>query len=395
MSLEWYIVSKRTLYLLAASIIGVVGLVAGGYWLYHYLNRNVGNGPPVGNQSARFIQIEGKVKVKRANSTEFSTAHEDTVLEAGDTIQTQADAVARVQFIDGSSYTIKPDTTMVIKDNSLLADKNTHVQVSVDVGTINLATGEQSEGSSNVVQTRAASASVGRHTEASVAAGEKTEIRVARGSANIRTRTGESFPATANERFEIENTGKLALRETMVPVPTLRAPENQRYVRLERGQPNVINFNWGTVPQAKGYRIELATSAYFGGTVVASRDHLTAPTTVLEKLPPGAYYWHVRAYDEKEVPGQYSEPFKFTLIGSRANRTLNIVVDKHWSLGGNSFVIEGHSEPGVRVMVGNVVAHVEPDGAFRAFITLSRGTREVVIEVEDQDGNHGQKRFRL
>src|SRR5438067_1700203 len=157
-SLEWYIVSKRTLCLMAASIIGAAGLAVGGVWLYQYLNRNVGQSAPIGDQSARFIQIAGQVKVKRANSTEFSTAREDTVLEAGDTIQTQADSVARVQFIDGSSYTIKPDTTMVIKDNTLLADKNTRVQVAVDVGTINLATGEQAEGSTNVVQTRAASA---------------------------------------------------------------------------------------------------------------------------------------------------------------------------------------------------------------------------------------------
>ena len=90
--------------------------------------------------------------------------------------------------------------------------------VAVGVGTINLATGEQTAGSSNVVQTSSASARVGSHTEASVAAGERTEIRVARGSANIRTRTGESFDARANERFEIENNGKLARREVMLPV---------------------------------------------------------------------------------------------------------------------------------------------------------------------------------
>jgi hypothetical protein len=392
--LEWYVISKRTLYLIAASVLAAAGMVWGGWWLYQYLQNNIGNQVTVGRRSARFSQIEGKVKVKRANSTEFSTAREEMELEAGDTIQTQADSVARVQFVDGSSYTIKPDTTLVIKDNSLLADKNTSVHVAVDTGTINLATGEQSAGSSNVVQTTAASARVGGNTEASVAAGEKTEIRVTRGSANIRTRSGETYEAAANERFEIENSGKLARREMMLPVPALRVPDNQRYLRLERGQANAVQFQWGAVAQARGYRIELATSAYFGGTVVASRDRLTAPAVTFENLPPGAYYWRVRAYDEKEVPGQYSEPFKFTLIGGASSRALNITVVKQTPLGGNVFVIEGYTEPGARVKVGNVTARVESNGAFRAVVTLG-GARELLIEAEDQDGNRGQKRLRL
>ena len=394
MSLEWYTVSKRTLYLLVASIIGVVGLGWGGHWLYQYLNRSVGLARPAGRQSARFIQIEGKVKVKPANSTEFSTAREEMELEAGDTIQTQAGAVARVQFVDGSSYTIKPDTTLVIKDNALLADQTTRVHVAVGIGTINLATGEQTAGSSNVVQTSSASARVGSHTEASVAAGERTEIRVARGSANIRTRTGESFDARANERFEIENNGKLARREVMLPVPELRAPDNQRLIRVGRGQPGAISFSWGAVAQARGYRIEIATSAYFGDTVVASRDRLSSPAAVFDNLPPGSYYWRVRAHDGAGE-GEFSEPFKFTLVGVAAGRPLNVSVTKQTPLGGNSFLIEGQSEPGVRVKVGGVVARSEPNGGFRAFVTLSDGAREVLIEAEDQDGNTGQKRVRL
>ena len=47
------------------------------------------------------------------------------------------------------------------------------------------------------------------------------------------------------------------------------------------------------------------------------------------------------------------------------------------------------------VKVGNVTARVEPNGAFRAFVTLGHGVREVLIEVEDQDGNRGQKKLRL
>ncbi len=395
LSLEWYTISKRTLYLLVASLLGVAGLIGGGLGLYRYLNRQLKTEAQVWRQKARFTQIEGRVLVKRANSTEFITAREEMELEAGDTVQTQGKSLARVQFVDGSSYTIKPDTTLVIKDNILLSDKTTRVHVAVGIGTINLATGEQSAGSSNVVQTEQASARVGSHTEASVAAGERTEIRITRGSANVQTRAGESFAARSNELFEVTSDGRLARHERMLPAPTLLAPENQRYLQLGQSRTGTVTFQWTAIPQAHSYQIEIATSAYFGDTVRASRHHQTSPTAVFDNLAPGSYYWRVRASDEKGVAGPYSEPFVFTLVGGTSRRELSISVVRQMYLGGNSFMIEGRTEPGARVKVGGHIARSEANGDFRAFVTLSGRSRQVLIEAEDQDGNKGQKWLRF
>jgi hypothetical protein len=397
LSLEWYVISKRSIYFLIVSLASLTVLAGGGYWLYHTTRDNLSSLDQVGRKSARFIQIEGRVRLKRANETEFHEAKDDMTLEAGDTIQTLADSVARVQFVDGSSYTIRPDTTLVIKDNSLNADRSTRVQVAVGVGRINLATGEQAAGSSNVVQTDTASASIGSQTEASVTAdgkGEKTEIRIARGSAKINTPSGQSYDARANERFEIATSGQVR-REMMMPVPELTVPENQRLLRVAAGKPGQVSFNWNGVPQAKSYRIEVATSAYFGDTVVATRDHLGSTSAIFDNLQPGIYYWRVRANSEKEGAGQFSEPFKFSLVSGAAGHPLSISVTKQTPLGGDVYKIEGKSEPGTRVKVGETVARVSPDGSFSALITLSGGRREVVIEAEDQDGNTGQKRLRL
>jgi preprotein translocase subunit YajC len=397
LSLEWYYISKRSIYLLVGSLLGIVILIGSGYWLYHATRNKLANINEVGRKSARFIQIEGKVRVKRANETEFREASEEMSLEAGDTIQTLSGSVARVQFVDGSSYTIRPDTTLVIKDNSLNADRSTRVQVAVGVGRINLATGEQAAGSSNVVQTDTVSANVGSQTEATVAAdgnGEKTEIRIARGSARINTQSGESYEARANERLEIAGSGEVK-REMMMPVPGLTAPENQRLIKIAGGKRGQVNFNWNAVPQAKNYRIEVATSAYFGDTVVATRDQLGSTNAVFDNLLPGIYYWRVRANSEKEGAGQFSEPFKFSLVSGATSQTLNISITRQTPLGGDVYKIEGRSEPGARVKVGDTVARSNADGSFTALITLSSGQREVLIEAEDQDGNTGQKRLRL
>ncbi|MFN0122965.1 MAG: FecR domain-containing protein [Blastocatellia bacterium] len=397
-SIEWVIISKKTIYMGLLGLVLLGGLGYGGWQLYQKTRDAAAGSEGQGQQSARFVQIEGKVLVKRANEPEFRNASEDLALEAGDTIQTMANAVARVQFIDGSSYTIKPDTTLVIKDNSLMPDKSTRVQVSVGFGRINLATGDQAEGSTNVVQTKTASARIGSQTEASVTADDKngeTEIRIARGTAKVNTQTGESYEAKPNEKLQIAGGGRLMSVERMVPVPELSAPANQEMIRATAAERGRLNFSWKPVSQASSYKVELATSAYFSDTVVATRDQLKAPTAVFEGLQPGVYYWRVRANSEKEGAGQFSEPYKFSLVSGTAAAPLNIVVTSQSPLGGNTWKIEGQSQPGARVKVGDVAARVNADGGFSALITLSAGRREVTVEATDQDGNSGRKRLRL
>jgi hypothetical protein len=395
LSLEWFVISARTVRVSLLFLIGGAALGGGCYWLYLHLQSSSEGETPAGRQGARFIQIAGKVKVKRAHATDFNAAREDMALEAGDTIQTQADSVARVQFVDGSSYTIKPDTTLVIKDNALLSDKTTRVQVRVHVGTINLATQEQTSGSSNVVQTSAASARVGSQTEATVATGangDQADIRVARGNAQVTTQSGQTFVARANERLEFDPQGKLTKRTSLVPTPVLQSPENQQYLRPDAA--GVVRVSWAAVAQAKSYQVELATTPSFGETVVASREGVGAPGAGFSNLPVGTYYWRVRANDGKET-GAYSDPFKFTLTKQAGSYEVAITRLKHTPLGGNSFVVEGHTEPGARVKVGGVTARVEPDGNFRAFVTLDGKGRELIVEAQDRDGNMGQQRLRF
>ncbi|HZS08373.1 MAG TPA: FecR domain-containing protein [Blastocatellia bacterium] len=397
LSFEWYVISKQAIYLFTVSIITIATLLSGGYCLYKTTRGPLNNSDQSGRKSARFIQIEGKVRVKRANETEFKAATEDVPLEAGDTIQTLSDSVARVQFIDGSSYTIKPDTTLVIKDNSLNADKSTRVQVAVGVGKINLATGEQAAGSSNVVQTENVSASINSQTEASVDAdgkGGNTEIRIARGTAKINTPSGQTYEVRSSEKVEVSSNGPIRV-EKMAPLPELGSPENQRTIKIPAGQPGQVNFNWAGVPQAKSYRIEVATSAYFGDTVVTMRDQIATTSAAFDNLQPGIYYWRVRANSEKEGAGQYSEPFRFSLASNAEDKAINISFARATPLGGGVYKIEGKSDPGTRVKVGDTAVWVNSDGSFRTLVTLDGGQREVLIEAEDQGGNKGQKRLKL
>ncbi len=392
-SLDWYVISARTLRQLAILVVGITVLVGTGYGLYLYLKSTTATTITPGTQSARFIEISGQVRVKKANGTDFVTANEKMPLEAGDTVQTLANSVARVQFVDGSSYTIKPDTTLIIKDNELMDDKSTKVQVKVRVGTINLATNAQGPGSSNVVQTDVAEAKIGENSEASVGTGDngqQADIRVTRGDAQIHTQSGETYQARTNERIEIEKSGKLARRTSLVGMPVLKFPENQQAVRLDNA--GTVRFEWHPVAQANSYAVEIATSSTFDReTIVKGRDGLSSPVATFDKLPMGSYYWRVRA-DNKQQEGTYSDPFKFTMVGNMSGgRTLTIKGTHKTPMGGGTYLVEGRCEAGARVKVGGKPARVEADGSFRAIVTLAAGARSIMIEAEDQDGNTGRQ----
>ena len=394
-SVDWYVISAQSVRRLIVGIVVLVALGGLSYWAYSSLRKRVETATPIGNQSARFIEISGQVRVKREAATDFVTADEKMPLEAGDTIQTMSNSVARVQFVDGASYTIKPDTTLVIKDNELMADKSTKVKVNVRVGTINLATNEQTPGSTNVVQTEVASAKVGSNTTATVATGEvgnQVDIKVERGDAEVRTETGQVFQARVNERLEVEQSGK-AIKTSLSQIPILRFPENQQTLRLEGKK--TVKFDWSAIPQASNYAIEIATSSTFGATVLNTRDGLRIPEATFDNLPLGSFYWRVRA-DRGQEQGSYSDANKFSIVGKAKNgRILEIKVLSKSPMGGGSYMLEGHCDVGAKIKVGGALARVDSQGNFKALVTLNSGSREILVEAEDQDGNTGRQLVRF
>ncbi|HZG52783.1 MAG TPA: hypothetical protein VEZ40_11675, partial [Pyrinomonadaceae bacterium] len=109
--LEWWVVSKRMIYLLVALV--VLGVAASGLGLYSWLYGNPFKGGaaeahvPAG---ARFISFDGDVRVVRAQTRESLLARSDTQLYPGDIVQTQADGRARIQLADGSNLIVRPNS---------------------------------------------------------------------------------------------------------------------------------------------------------------------------------------------------------------------------------------------------------------------------------------------
>src|ERR1700735_4139183 len=92
-------------------------------------------------RQARFVNLDGKVQVKKVNSVQWTNADYQLTLDKGDLIQTDSEGVARIAFADGTTYTEKGDTLVTVEENNVSSDRPTQVAVHISSGQVDLATG--------------------------------------------------------------------------------------------------------------------------------------------------------------------------------------------------------------------------------------------------------------
>ena len=97
-------------------------------------------------QQAHFTALDGTVRVKKGNGNSWVAADYNVPLEKGDVVQTGSEGMAKVVFNDGTSYTVKQDSLIVIEENSANDQQQTNVAVAVSTGTVDLSTATYSPG---------------------------------------------------------------------------------------------------------------------------------------------------------------------------------------------------------------------------------------------------------
>src|SRR4029450_2614945 len=280
---DWWVIQKRVVYLGVAFLL-LCGIAAGGalyVWKYGNPLKNVGTGVKLAS-GARFISFEGDVRVIRAATRETIQASADTELYPGDTVQTQASGRARISLADGSTLVVKPNSTIIVRDNARADDgKKSNVHVVVDSGQLYVKTEVQGEGTTNVVETPKTKNKLGDQTGASFGVTDEgtEEIRVNAGAVETTNRAGEKTSIHANEYVSVNNQGTLSRPQKLLDVPMPSEPHDLQKVFVgDNGQAG-IGLKWQR-PQsgtAAYYRVEVATSPFFvaDGKVI-ERDQLVA-----------------------------------------------------------------------------------------------------------------------
>ena len=388
---EWWKIRKSTIWGVIAFLVVTSSVVYGVWWVWNYdwWSQQVVSDAP--KDAARIISFEGDVRITRAATRETILVTKETFINAGDTIQTQADGRAVVQMIDGSVYSVRPNSTVVIRDSSsLFGGKN--VRVALDDGQINVRTDDQPENTKNVVEMMDSETQLRSQTDASFNAdsyGQDGEIRISRGAVET-TIAGESQTLNANE-FAAVRDGNIASKEKLLLPPKPTSPGNMSQVVDGSGRGVNMAFTWqdeSTIPVAS-YYVQIARTQYFSpDSMLVDRGSVTSRDFRLSQLTPGTYYWRLKTTSKSGQTSEWCEPWRFSVVKSEQNPAIEVVDWRVDNVAGNVFLVSGRTRPGLRVRALNRQAYTAGDGIFT--LQVSTPLSEVAIEFsDDYTGNRG------
>jgi hypothetical protein len=369
-------------------------LKAGGHVGSRLLERVAGMAPAAGSgvstaQQAHFTALDGTVRVKKGNGNSWVPADYTIPLEKGDVVQTGSEGMAKVVFNDGTSYTVKQDSLIVVEENSANDQQQTNVAVAVSTGTVDLSTATYSQGSKSQVIVAGATASLSPESAARVHNDPKAnehEILMKKGTGEV-SRNGETVKLANWEKVSFKGQQSHLEKAKEIGPPTPIAPANMAPLFSSGEATKDVAFSWTAMANAVGYRLRISRNPYFSSTLVDKKINTAAVTVT--SLGEGAYYWMVQSYDAAGKESVESEKNRFTII-SKGKQTEAIELELNpFVQHGHVIEVTGKTQMGARVMVnGSEVPMINPDGAFHYF-TPPLPTGEAVITVTAQTAQGG------
>lgn len=343
-------------------------------------------GVATGQQQAHFTNIDGTVKVKKAASNTWVNADYGLPLEKGDVVQTSSEGVAKVVFTDGTNYSVKQDSLIVIEENSLNESQQTKVAVQVTTGTVDLTTATYKQGSSSSVRMAGAEARLSPESSAEVRndpRADEHQILVTKGSGEVR-RGDEVVTLGGYEKVSFKVDSKEMTKEKEIAPPTLMNPANM--LPIFGGPSQTVQFEWTPVINARTYHIRISRNPFFSSVVLEKRT--AVPQLKVSGLNDGPYYWVVQAVDAQGKESTESEKNRFQIIAKGAPDAALALELEPFFQHGHVIEIKGRTEPGARVMVnGEEVPLVGNDGSFDYFTSpLPNGENVITITAQNAKG---------
>jgi len=350
-------------------------------------------------KQAKFVNLDGRVQVKKVNSVQWVTADYRMALDKGDLIQTGGDGAARVTFADGTTYTVQSDTLVTVEENSVGRDNETRVAMHINSGAVDLATGTwDSPKSKAEVSFSNAVASVQQNSRAAARSDPQTsegEITVSAGTAELSTSDGRQHVEIGRwERVTVPPSGGTVVKSNVLAPPDLAQPLNLQPLIVPDPKRAPIRFEWKPVPEAVSYELRVSTTSMFS-RIVEDRK-LSATSVEISGLDQGDYFWDVVATDDQKRVSAPSDTFKFTLATQGKGQEMLLEVGGT-ELHGNVVEITGRTEPGAALIInGEQVADVQGDGTFKYFTApLTRGSQTIVLTGQNRRGGTAIKRVEI
>jgi hypothetical protein len=357
------------------------------------LGRTTSTEAAAAKREAHFVNIDGTVRVKKAQSLQWISADYNTNLENGDYIQTGSDGVARIIFADGTNYMLKPDSLIVVEESREdPVTKATRVAVQVSSGAVDLSTGKfEVPGSTSRVSFENATANLAEDSRAMLRNDPRKdvhELTVEQGQASV-TRGSTTVQLGQYDQVAFNRDKPGLTRLKVISPPSLEDPPNMALTMTKDPKAANLDFAWSHVPGAVAYRLQISPSGMFSNLVVdrSVAGRTSARVTGLEE---GTYYWVVSSIDAKGVESQSSAANRFSLVqqveaGSQAFLEVTGIVQH-----GRVLEVVGRTEPGSTVIINNEqVFSIAADGTFRHFTSplAKTGANQITITAQNRKGD--------
>lgn len=357
------------------------------------LERVAGIAPTTGaggstSQQAHFTQLDGTVRVKKGTGNTWVAADYNIPLDKGDVVQTGSEGMAKVVFNDGTSYTVKQDSLIVIEENSSNDQQQTNVTVAVSTGTVDLSTATYSQGSTSEVRVAGATARLSPESAAQVhndPKAEQHEILVKKGTGEV-TRNGETIKLANWEKVSFQGKDSHLEKSKEIGPPMLIAPANMAPLFSGGETTKDVEFIWTKMANAVGYRLLVSRNPYFSSTLVDKKVPTAAVT--VSGLGEGAYYWMVQGYDASGKESVESDKNRFTIISKgKQTEAIDLELDP-FIQHGHVIEVTGKTQTGARVMVnGSEVPMLTGDGSFHYFTPpLPPGESTITVTAQTAQG---------
>jgi hypothetical protein len=287
-------------------------------------------------------------------------------------------------MIDGSTLSIRPNSTIVIRDSSSLFG-GTSVRVKLDDGQIRVKTEDQPDSSNNVIEVKETQNRLLSQTEASFNINQKTdngEIRINRGG--VESNIGGEKKVIKEDEYVSFSNNKINTREKLLKSPTLREPSSSAQI-LSNGGNADVSFRWEK-SAGNSFHLQIAKSPFFvKDGIVIECESLKSLNFTLANITPGTYFWRVKASAESGQTSDWSEPAKFTVIKNQSGGKITATDWSVENVGGKVYIISGTTKAGATVRILGRETFASSDGTFR--IQISTPSASIPVDIYDDKGN--------
>jgi len=368
---------------------------------------------PGSTGQAQFISIQGDVELRRGDRGDWEEARSRMPLHSGDFVRTSGSGSAEIMFLDGTLYTVRPNTQFIVSPERAASGPSAQQSIQMEYGWVDLSTTQ----SGSQVRTPEAVAEVRQDSEGFVAfdkGSRRGRFGAFRGGIELSSKGG--LKRSVGEMQQVTQSGEQLSEPQALPGrPEPVEPADNLDLNLDRQRRVVLA--WNPVPGASRYSLQVSRNHLFVDNIVEDDDREKTRAT-LELRGEGTFEWRVAAYGPGGL-GPWSPPRKFRVASFRAfgggggggggasggggaagggaedKTPPRLDLDDVKSYG-NIFMVVGRSEAGSHIDVNGEQVKVEADGSFTKAVQLNKeGWSLITVTARDSGGNQTVRRQRV